>query len=289
MSGPLFAERQLDVWFEPVIDAGFREVIGQECVVSRLDSHGFRSCGADLIRAARSSGEAVAFDLLSRALCMRAACAQIRRGSPAGPWFVSFLPEAIIEAAAFVAAASTETDVVGVDRPAIVFEAVLPAEPMKAGSLRRLISLRDLLLDAGFGFSISRLGTRDSLSADVAVIESLRPDFVKPDVNLVRQVETASAAEKLRNLLGAAESAQAILVAPGVERLVDVENLWLLGIEVMQGPHFGSPGPEPANQPRHSSHPDLRRLATAIGVASAPDAPVHHANIFVVPAGDVGN
>jgi EAL domain-containing protein (putative c-di-GMP-specific phosphodiesterase class I) len=109
----------------------------------------------------------------------------------------------------------------------------------------------------GFGLALTDAGTRpDSLLA----IGELRPDFIKIDKVLVRDIERPKNAANVQKLSGLAEKLGVRVVANGVERLRTIENLWLLGIQIMQGSLFG----RPASFIVHSNSADLASLAEAL-------------------------
>ena len=71
---------------------------------------------------------------------------------------------------------------------------------------------------------------------------------------------TAANAANIQKLAGFAEKLGVRVVANGVERHRTIENLWLLGIQIMQGSLFG----RPASFIVHSNAADLASLAQAL-------------------------
>jgi EAL domain-containing protein (putative c-di-GMP-specific phosphodiesterase class I) len=109
----------------------------------------------------------------------------------------------------------------------------------------------------GFGLALTDAGTGpDSLLA----LDELRPDFIKLEKVLVRDIERPKNAANIQKLAGLAEKLGVHVVANGVERHRTIENLWLLGIQIMQGSLFG----RPASFIVHSNSADLASLAQAL-------------------------
>jgi EAL domain-containing protein (putative c-di-GMP-specific phosphodiesterase class I) len=133
-------------------------------------------------------------------------------------------------------------------------------EVSECGPNRDLKSLRrrcEQYRANGFGLALTDAGTTpDSMLA----LDELRPDFIKIDKSLVREIERPRNAANVQKLSGLAEKLGVRVVANGVERLRTIENLWLLGIQIMQGPLFG----RPASFIVHSNSADLASLAQAL-------------------------
>lgn len=80
-------------------------------------------------------------------------------------------------------------------------------------------------------------------------IAKLKPDIMKVDMSLVREVEKNRLKrlmiEALRNI---AEKAGIQVIAEGVETVEEYNQLRKLGIEYMQGYLFARPSPEPVEK-----------------------------------------
>ena len=83
-----------------------------------------------------------------------------------------------------------------------------------------------------------------SASAEMlALIEKLRPKYIKLHQSLTRKIEDPGRASAVRHLVEVGELAGNPVIATGVRNQDTVENLWLLGVRKMQGDHFGLPAP----------------------------------------------
>jgi EAL domain-containing protein (putative c-di-GMP-specific phosphodiesterase class I) len=115
----------------------------------------------------------------------------------------------------------------------------------------------------GFGIALAHAGgrLRDGGPHSLRTSLALRPDYIKLEKTLVRDIEKKPNAVMIRNLADLAEDFEISIVADGVERHRTVENLWLLNVYIMQGSLFGRPAPGIL----HSHSTDLANLAQAVG------------------------
>jgi EAL domain-containing protein (putative c-di-GMP-specific phosphodiesterase class I) len=109
----------------------------------------------------------------------------------------------------------------------------------------------------GFGLALNNAGTGPN---SLLALNDIQPDFIKLDKILVRDIERPKHAATIQKLAGLAERLGVQVVADGVERHRTVENLWLLGIQIMQGSLFG----RPASFIVYSNSADLDNLAKAL-------------------------
>lgn len=121
----------------------------------------------------------------------------------------------------------------------------------------------DSYRNAGFGLALTGAG---STPRATGLLRDLRPEFVKLDKTIVRNVERLSCAMTIRGLADMAEEWEGRVIADGVERLFTVENLWLLSVYLMQGPLLGRPAPEIAREDSQ----ELTSLARALALARIP-------------------
>jgi EAL domain-containing protein (putative c-di-GMP-specific phosphodiesterase class I) len=118
----------------------------------------------------------------------------------------------------------------------VVFEIT---ERHDLSTLPRAQETLSLIRDAGFAIAVDDLGAGySSLSA----LATLKPDFIKVDMSLVRGVDEDAHKRQLVELLVAVGRATgATLIAEGVETLREAETLTACGAHWLQGYHFGRP------------------------------------------------
>lgn len=121
----------------------------------------------------------------------------------------------------------------------------------------------DAYRNAGFGMALVGAVTGPR---SVRMIRDLRPDYVKLDRSLIRNVERLSCAMTIRGIADLADEWGGHVIADGVDRVLIVENLWLLNVYLMQGGLLG----RPATQLARDDSPELANLAQALAFADAP-------------------
>jgi len=183
-----------------------------------------------------------------------------------GVFFINMLPGLMADPAEYMRlamealAAARQTSEL---RPQdLVFEAV---DSDFAGDSARLRAAHDYVREQGCGFSLDNaglgLGTGSGMGLGIGLprgagqggrpedpgsycfetIRDLRPDYVKIDRRLVANVERPVCASTIRKLVEVGDRYGAQVIAVGVERPRTAENLWLLGVQAMQGYLFGRP------------------------------------------------
>ena len=261
MSDEVFVQwnGKFETWFQPVLDTSGHRIVGQECF-TRLASDPNRSC-SEILGTALARNQLAEFDAGAATLAIRAAGKQRREGRGNGPWFVNFIPVAITDADSFIKGAVDALIEANLAPADIIFEAV---ESDLSGDSARLRQMHDLLRNRGFGFSLDNAG-KDQNSFQM--ICSLRPDFVKIDQRLSWNAEQPVCAATIRKLVELSDLNGVRPVATGVERARTVENLWLLGVQLMQGYLFGRPSPASG---LHSTQSNLANLAKLSNYDPAP-------------------
>ncbi len=234
-------------WFQPVVDTNGRRPLGYECLI-RLETDRIYT-GSEILAAASLRKEVHAFDLYARSLAIRSAAAQSRYGL----YFVNFLPSSIYNPGSCLRATMEALADCNISPANIVFEAVESDSGSDPAPLRRV---SDYFRNEGFGFALDNVGAGPQW---LQTVRDLRPDYIKLDRHLIRNVEQPVNAATIRRLVELAEQLNIVPIATGVERAQTMENLWLLGVEYMQGYLFGRPAPQIA--PRRN---DLVNLAESL-------------------------
>ncbi|HTA44936.1 MAG TPA: EAL domain-containing protein [Bryobacteraceae bacterium] len=129
-------------------------------------------------------------------------------------------------------------------------------------------SVCDEYRQSGFGIALAGAG---SIPRTLRIIRDLRPDYIKLDRMVIRHIERLSCAMTVRGLADLAEEWGGRVIADGVERLLVVENLWLLDVYLMQGALLGKGSPQLAR----NDSADLVSLAQALSVGNSREEPVH--------------
>ena len=248
------ARSRFVTWFQPIVDSGERRVVAHECLI-RLPL-GRVYGGREIVETARVRAETRAFDSHVRSLSIRSAAAQ----SKDGVYFVNFAPSAIYNPESCLEATMQSVKEAGLQPENIVFEAVQSGLVRDIPHLRRIA---DYLRRNGFGFSLDDVGIG---TESFQLVRDIQPDYIKLDRSLVRNVEHPTYAATIRRLVELADRFGAVPIAKGVETAQTMEDLWLLGLQCMQGYLFGRPGPRISAPDR-----DLFNLAQALDQTAVPE------------------
>ncbi len=125
------------------------------------------------------------------------------------------------------------------------------------------LKVYDAYRHLGFGVALTNAG---STPRSLRILRDLRPDYIKLDRSLVRNIERLSCAMAIRGLADIGEEWGGRVVADGVDRLLMVEDLWLLNIYLMQGALLGRPAPDLARE----NSAELASLSQALALGCAP-------------------
>jgi diguanylate cyclase (GGDEF)-like protein len=114
---------------------------------------------------------------------------------------------------------------------------------------------RNLMRCRETGLNIA-MGLGGSGDANLLTVAQVKPDYVKLDMSLVREIESSSAARTMaETFVEFARRIRAEVVAEGVERNGQAEMLANMGVRLAQGYLFSTPG-----NPKPGLSKDLRRL-----------------------------
>jgi len=232
--------------FQPVVDTTINRVFGHECLI-RLESVRNLS-GAEIVGAARLCNQVRRFDAHARRLAILSAA---ERGGP-GVFFINVLPESLYRPQRCLEDTLRAIDESGLQPSRFIFE-VVSSGGVEPGHLR---AIAEAVRSIGCAFGLDDVG---SDTPTPRIISELRPEYIKLAAGLVGNVESPACASLVHRLTRAAEQTGTVTIAKNVESARTMENLWLLGVQSMQGHFFGRPSPTPAPQPT-----DLLNLASAL-------------------------
>lgn len=223
--------------FQPIVHAGRPErIFGYEALVRGRERDGSIVGAERLFDTARSVDLLVHLDRIARLTAIRGA---VEYGLETR-LFLNVNPASIDDPRAHLEATMDAVRDAALDPSRVVFEVVESDEIRDPDGLRQLL---DLYRAAGFGVALDDLGAGySSLSA----LTLLRPDFVKLDMELVRDVDgDAYRAEIVGKLLESARNLGIRTVAEGVES--EGEWRWLTAhhVDFVQGYFFAEPGLPP--------------------------------------------
>lgn len=249
----LLRERRLASHLQPIVYADRPDVVyAHEALLRGVASDGTLIPPMRLFDAARSTGVMFQLDLAAR----RSAIAAAVSNSLTSALFINFAPTAIYDPRACLRSTVAAIDDGGIRREDVVFEIVETERAHDVDHLRRIL---DFYRDAGFRIALDDVGAGYS---SLNLIHLLRPDVLKLDMELVRDVDTDPYKGRIvANLLNVANSLDIEPLAEGVETAGELEWLRAHGAKYVQGYLIGKPSPTPWPGPTRSVVPEHMHAA----------------------------
>lgn len=216
--------------FQPIVDAGTREVFAYEALV-----RGVAGEGAGQVLAAVEHPDRHRFDQQCREQAVELA---VKLGLPEAQASLSinFVPNAVLDPVASTALARAAAEALGLAPRRIIFE-FTEGEPVEDQEhLGRIIRA---YRDTGFRTAIDDFGAGYS---GLTLLAKFQPDIVKLDMELVRGID----GDRVRRAIVASirrmcDDLGIVMVAEGIETLGEYAVLRDLGVSLLQGYLFARP------------------------------------------------
>jgi EAL domain-containing protein (putative c-di-GMP-specific phosphodiesterase class I) len=268
-----FAEDRFETWYQPIVDTSGQKLAGHECLIryASNEPNGRVYKASEILEAARTRNDIRTFDSYARVLAVRSASLEKHLSAVDGRFFVNFLPGAMHEPELTMQPVLEMLEISSLKPADFVFEAV---EADLVGDSARLRRIQNFMKHQGFGFALDNVGIGVNPMQGVS---DLRPDYIKIDKNVVWNVEQPVYAATIRKLVEMSDELGVQVIATGVHRKHMMENLWLLGVKVMQGYIFGRPLPsvvrtiDSAAVQSQLAESDLSQLARALSPSCVTD------------------
>jgi EAL domain-containing protein (putative c-di-GMP-specific phosphodiesterase class I) len=222
--------------FQPIVDAQTLDVFGYEALLRTTP--GAPLDGVDeIFRVARAADLLPQTDLSARKSAI--ACAG-GIGSSAH-LFINFMPSSIYDPKSCLRSTIAALDEAGIDHERVIFEVV---ESDEVEDPSYLIDILRAYRNAGFKVALDDLG---SGFASLNLLHVLRPDFVKLDIALVRDIDSDPFKAMLGSkLIEASHALGMTVVAEGIETAEEFAWLRESGAHLLQGFYLARPAPVPA-------------------------------------------
>lgn len=231
----VIAQNQLYSEFQPIVEAQTSQVFAYECLL-RGQQNGQRILPGRLLEVARETGNIFQLDVAARLAAIQGAAQhQIQEKI-----FINFTPSAIYEPSHCLKTTIRELDRLGLQRHQIVFEVI---ESEQITDITHLCTILDYYRREGFEVALDDLGSGYS---SLNLLHELRPDYVKLDMGLVRDVDQNEYKGLIaQKLLEVAHLLEIKTIAEGIE--TEGEALWLQqhDADYMQGYYFARPAVPP--------------------------------------------
>ena len=233
----MMREDRLAVHFQPIVSAASPEkVFAYECLLRGLDKEGGFVSPGDMFGVAKRAGLLFNLDREARIKAILEASGFGLEHNI----FINFNPRSIYDPVSCLKSTMSAIGRSDLSPERIVFEITESEEIKDEKQLKRIL---DFYRERGFKVALDDLGAGYS---SLNLLASLRPDFVKLDVGLVRDVDSdpyrAAIAAKLLEL---AKDLGITVVAEGVE--TEEQWRWLVthGADFVQGFFFARPASPP--------------------------------------------
>ncbi|BBD57454.1 diguanylate cyclase/phosphodiesterase with GAF sensor [Nostoc sp. HK-01] len=255
----MLAKERFTTHFQPIVSIqNTSEIYGYESLLRGLDEKGNLLSPGPILELATEAGLLPQLDRLARLSTI----AQFSRYQVNGKIFVNFTPTALYDPASCLRSTVEAIDQAGIAHDQVVFEVVESDSPQDLAHLKVVLQY---YRDRGFLVALDDLGSGYS---GLNLLHQLRPDFIKLDIELIRDVHQdlykASITEKIIEI---AHKLNIHTVAEGIECIEELNWLREKGATFAQGYLIAQPHPVPVT---HTPHFE----AIALTLASATDQPI---------------
>lgn len=236
----LLRENRLTTHFQPIFHANDpSQIFAFECLTRGLDLQGGLIPPLRLYEAARDVELIFQLDRAARiAAIHNAAAAGLAQGQTR--LFVNFNPTSVYDPVFCLQSTISAINKAGFRPDQVVFEIV---ESDQIKDIPHLLRITEFYRNAGFQIALDDLG---SGYGSLCLLGQLRPDFVKLDMELIRNVDQDPFKAGITGkLLEMAQALDIPTVAEGIE--TEAEGNWLRdqGADYLQGYLFARPSPSP--------------------------------------------
>lgn len=218
--------------FQPIVSAKTGEVYGYEALSRGMLADGSIMSPAQLFSQAKEMDLLFYLDRACREASLRAAARQgITRKV-----FINFVPTAIYEPTLCLQTTARVLAEEGLDPDQVVFEVV---ETEKVEDFGHLNGILDYYRKQGFSTALDDIGSGYS---DVASLVRLRPDYMKIDMEVIRDIHRDPAKQELLDVF--IENGKRIglsILAEGIETPEEWHYLRGRDVDLVQGYLFGKP------------------------------------------------
>jgi len=228
---------RFETWFQPIVDARTMDVdkpFAMEGLFRIRDDQGTIIPPAHLFSIVGQADLLFSVDLTAR----RSAVESAARARLRSKVFVNFNPSSIYDPAYCLRTTAAAINALGMRPADIVFELT---ETHRAKDLAHLKGILAFYRSAGFGVAIDDIGSGWS---GLNMLHEFRPDYVKVDMDLVRDVDSDRYKQPIvKHLVEIARANGIRTVGEGVETAAEAEWLKQHGVDYLQGFYFARPTP----------------------------------------------
>lgn len=226
-------ENRLTTYYHPIVEAGNPDTIhAHECLMRGVDTDGNLVPPTQVLDAADEEGLMFHLDRACRINAIKGFAAQ----GVAGKAFINFNPVSVYNPIACLQSTVAAANAARLTPDRIVFELI---ERNHVADEAHLLRVVDFYRAAGYGVALDDVGAGYS---GLNLLTSLKPDYIKLDMHLIRDVDRDPVRQGIvARLLEMAQGLGIRSVVEGVETEAEYEFARRAGADFVQGYLFAKP------------------------------------------------
>jgi len=227
-------KERFETWYQPIVNAKDKTHFANEGLFRVRDNEGAIVPPSLAFQLAEQSDLLFSLDLVAR----RSAVECAAKAKLPGKLFINFNPSSIYDPSYCLRATAASINEIGLLPEDVVFEVT---ETHRATDINQLKGILAFYRNAGFKVALDDIGSGWS---GLNLLQSLRPDYVKLDMDLVRDVHKDQFKQNIvTNLIRIAQANNIEVIAEGIEVEEEAEWLTKAQADYLQGYFFGKPAP----------------------------------------------
>ncbi|MEH2059643.1 MAG: EAL domain-containing protein [Nostoc sp.] len=239
----MLATERFTSYFQPIVSINdTSQIFGYESLLRGLDEEGNLLLPTAILELATEAGLLPELDQVARLSTIT----QFSRHQVSGHIFINFAPTSLYDPVFCLRSTVEAIDTAGISHDRVVFEVVESDNPQDLAHLKTVLQY---YRDGGFLVALDDLGSGYS---SLNLLHQLRPDFIKLDMELIRDVHQdlykASITEKLLEIT---QKLNIQTVAEGIECIEELNWLRERGANLAQGYLIGKPSAVPMTTTPH--------------------------------------
>lgn len=225
--------------FQPIVDTNTLEIYGYEALSRGVLTNGSIMNPFELFTKAKDMDLLFYLDRVCREASIRAAA----KNRITKKVFINFVPTSIYEPSLCLQSTARVLSEEDIDSNQVVFEVV---ETEKVADFYHLNRILNYYKEKGYSTALDYIGSGYS---DIGALLELRPDYMKIDMTIVRDVHKDVSKQKtLDEYIKSGRRIDLKILAEGVETLDEFNYLKSKGVDLMQGYLFGKPQEVPVDR-----------------------------------------
>lgn len=231
-------EKRLTTHFQPIVANDNEHIFGYECLLRAYNRNRELLSPAEVFGAATSTELLYHLDREARLTAIDNA----HQHKIKDKIFINFNPNSIYDPVFCLRTTCAKVQEVDIANEQIVFEVV---ESEEIDDNQHLTNIIDYYRQEGFRVALDDLGSGFN---SLKLINTIRPDFIKLDMELIRNIDSNDYKKVVvENLINIAHKLDIATIGEGIETQQERDVLSQLGTDYLQGFYFGKPQAKPAS------------------------------------------